>query len=186
MVFINAPRGRDRRKPPVWRKDAPISHQSDPHAVAPAAIPVATQPRRAAYNWLFVIKLAAAAMAITAGIYFLATAQPGRPIYDKAVVGAQHVLPSYPGHRNSESGMVRGGAEHSLADRPLPTDQSFIATFGGSRSLGGAHAPAPPGGGEADLPEKVRLREDLAGVCDVGSKGRTDTLACLRRHLAGG
>lgn len=186
--FIKTKHKRRRHPPLAVHRDA--EEASLPGVAREAPPPPAARPGK---SWLdhakSAGKLIAATLFVGYGIYFLATAKAGRSIYPAQSANPPLALPSYPGHRSAAGSPQQAGVvvEHSLADRPPPTDQSFRDTFGGARSGGGARSSGGGSAGETgELPDKVRLREDLAGNCEVGSNGRFDIENCLRRHSAPG
>lgn len=182
--------------PPVLRKDSNSEVVAESSALSEPP-PLAAKPVKSWWDYAITSgKLLAAVLVVGYGVYYLATAKPGRAVYFEQKSSVPYIMPTHPGHRGGGASQTAGAiVEHSLADRPPPTDQSFRDTFGGSRSIGpgrsgtgGASGAGGSGGaGEAgELPEKVKLREDLAGECEVGSNGRFDIEKCLRRHSVPG
>jgi hypothetical protein len=190
QFYIKTKHKRRKPAPPPLRKEtAPEASPRNDWALPPQAVP-AREPAKRGLNWKTVVKLTVALPIIGYGIYFLATSEAGRAVYRPSNAGTPTVMPSYPGNRGASlSSLSNKGIEHSLSNRAQPTAQSFIDTYGGTRSVGSG-APRTEGnsgsseGGE--LPDKIKLREDLAGNCDIGGDGRTDIASCLRRYSAPG
>lgn len=189
QYFIKTKHKRRKHPPPVLHKESEAVSESSAAAVPPPLPQSAAKPRR---TWLdhakSSAKLAVAVLVAGYGIYFLATSQAGRSIYPEQSANPSFALPSHPGHRGASASQHQAGAmiEHSLADRLPPTDQSFRDTFGNSRNIGAGRSGTVNAGETEVLPEKVKLREDLAGECEVGSNGRFDIEKCLRRHSVAG
>ncbi|MEW6294302.1 MAG: hypothetical protein AB1544_13520 [Pseudomonadota bacterium] len=186
--FIKTRQRRRKQAPPGWSGDAPVVPAPPTDWVPPPA-PSRRQRNFLTFGWLGSLKLLLVVVGLGYGIYFLVTSEAGRDVYATQKAQPSMDLPTYPGHRPS-TGSARGAGvnvEYSLADRLPPTDQSFVDTFGGSRnsvrSRGGAGSgESGSAGASGELPEKFRLREDLAGNCDIGSNGSLDIANCLRRN----
>lgn len=186
QYFIKTKHKRRKHLPPVWRKDSDSETVPEPSVAVelPPSPRPAVKPRKTWQDYARTSGMLLTAVLVSGYvIYFLATAKPGRAVYFEQKSNVPHLLPTHPGHRDPATSQSAGAiVEHSLADRLPPTDQSFRDTFGGSRSIGPERSDVGSGGESQALPDKVKLREDLAGECEIGSNGRFDIEKCLRRH----
>lgn len=87
-----------------------------------------------------------------------------------------------PRQQASSANQSRG---YTSIDPLLPTDESFMATFGGRQK--GAPAPvrtASLSSQTVDFDEKIVLPDNVSGECSIGNGGTRDINDCFRRHGA--